>query len=68
MEYTIMHTLHSYHCKIAPWFYVVLIKLGWKPKYDLGMLVKEMVEVDLNTFKKEKLLKESGFYIKNQFE
>jgi GDPmannose 4,6-dehydratase len=43
-------------------------KLGWKPKYDLGMLVKEMVEVDLNTFKKEKLLKESGFYIKNQFE
>jgi len=43
-------------------------KLGWKPKYDLQMLVKEMVEGDVNIFKKEKLLKESGFYIKNQFE
>jgi len=27
-----------------------------------------MVEGDVNIFKKEKLLKESGFYIKNQFE
>lgn len=43
-------------------------KLGWKPKYDLQMLVKEMVEADLDIFKKEKLLKESGFYIRNQFE
>lgn len=43
-------------------------KLGWKPKYDLQMLVKEMIEGDVNIFKKEKLLKESGFYIKNQFE
>jgi GDPmannose 4,6-dehydratase len=43
-------------------------KLGWKPKYDLKMLVKEMVEADVDIFKKEKLLKESGFYIKNQFE
>ena len=43
-------------------------KLGWKPKYDLAMLVKEMVEADVTSFKKEKLLKESGFYIKNQFE
>ena len=43
-------------------------KLGWKPKYDLQMLVREMVEGDVNIFKKEKLLKESGFYINNQFE
>jgi GDPmannose 4,6-dehydratase len=43
-------------------------KLGWKPKYDLKMLVKEMTESDLNIFKKEKLLKESGFYVKNQYE
>jgi len=43
-------------------------KLGWKPKYDLQMLVKEMVESDVNIFKKEKLLKESGFNIKNQYE
>jgi GDPmannose 4,6-dehydratase len=43
-------------------------KLGWKPKYNLPMLVKEMVESDLELFIKEKLLKDSGFVIKNQFE
>ncbi len=43
-------------------------KLGWTPKYDLKMLVKEMVESDINIFTKEKLLKESGFKIKNQYE
>ena len=43
-------------------------KLGWKPKHDLKMLVKEMVLEDPNIFKKEKLLKESGFYVKNQYE
>lgn len=43
-------------------------KLGWKPKYDLPMLVKEMVEADLELFTKEKLLQDSGFRIKNQFE
>lgn len=43
-------------------------KLGWKPKYDLQGLVKEMVAADVDLFRKEKLLKESGFKIKNQFE
>jgi GDPmannose 4,6-dehydratase len=43
-------------------------KLGWIPKYNLPMLVKEMVEADLELFKKEKLLREAGFRIKNQFE
>ncbi len=43
-------------------------QLGWKPKYDLPMLVKEMVQADLELFKKEKVLKESGFNIKNQYE
>src|SRR5450432_2748648 len=42
--------------------------LGWKPKYDLAMLVKEMVAKDTEHFYKEKLLKENGFMIKNQFE
>lgn len=42
--------------------------LGWKPSYDLPMLVKEMVEHDVNLFRKEKLLRESGFDIKNQYE
>ena len=28
-----------------------MTKLGWKPKYDLATLVKEMVDYDLNLFK-----------------
>ncbi len=43
-------------------------QLGWKPKYNLEMLVKEMVEADIELFRKEKLLKESGFAIRNQYE
>jgi len=43
-------------------------KLGWKPKYDLAMLVSEMVAADVDHFRKERLLKESGYIIKNQFE
>jgi GDPmannose 4,6-dehydratase len=34
-------------------------KLGWTPKYDLAMLVKEMMEADVNLFKKEKFYKEN---------
>ncbi len=43
-------------------------KLGWKPKHDLSMLVAEMVAADVELFRKEKLLHESGFTIKNQYE
>ena len=43
-------------------------KLGWKPKYDLQGLVKEMVATDVDLFRREKLLKDSGYVIKNQFE
>lgn len=32
-------------------------KLGWKPKYTLDMLVSEMMQADLEIFKKEKYLK-----------
>lgn len=42
--------------------------LGWKPKYDLPMLVSEMVAADVEHFRKEKLLKDYGYAIKNQFE
>jgi GDPmannose 4,6-dehydratase len=38
-----------------------MTKLGWKPKYDLAALVKEMVASDLDIFKKELLLKENGY-------
>jgi GDPmannose 4,6-dehydratase len=43
-------------------------KLGWKPHYTLPMLVKEMVDADVQLFRKERVLKESGFHIKNQYE
>ena len=43
-------------------------KLGWKPKYDLAMLIKEMVTADVELFERQKLLKDSGYSIKNQFE
>ena len=42
-------------------------KLGWKPKYDLPALVHEMVEADLIVFKKEKILQNAGFEVKNQY-
>lgn len=43
-------------------------KLGWKPKYDVKALVKEMVASDLESFKREQLLKESGYTILRQYE
>jgi len=43
-------------------------KLGWYPKYTLPMLVQEMVAADVELFRREKLLKESGFAVKNQYE
>ena len=42
--------------------------LGWKPKYDLAMLVQEMMESDLNLFKRDKYLKEGGHKILNYYE
>jgi GDPmannose 4,6-dehydratase len=43
-------------------------KLGWIPKYDLPALVKEMVHADVDLFRRQKLLKDSGFKIRNQYE
>ena len=43
-------------------------KLGWEPKYNLAALVKEMVHADKELFAKEKLLRDSGFHVKNQYE
>ena len=37
-----------------------MTKLGWKPKYDLTALVKEMVASDVSLFKKELYIKQSG--------
>ena len=38
-----------------------MTKLGWKPKYNLATLVKEMVASDVNLFKKELLVKQTNF-------
>ncbi|MBO6087565.1 GDP-mannose 4,6-dehydratase [bacterium] len=38
-------------------------ELGWEPKYDLNMLVKEMVASDLELAKKEKTLRENGYQV-----
>lgn len=43
-------------------------KLGWEPRYDLNMLIEEMVSVDVDHFRKERLLKTHGYIIKNQYE
>jgi GDPmannose 4,6-dehydratase len=45
-----------------------MTKLDWQPKYDLPMLVKDMVESDVELFKKEKLLKDSGFIVNDAHE
>ena len=42
--------------------------LGWKPRYTLADMVKEMVDSDLKIFRQNKLLKESGFDVPHQFE
>ena len=43
-------------------------KLGWKPKYDLAALVKDMVHSDLHLMKKDEYLKQGGFSVMNYFE
>ncbi|MEL6720769.1 MAG: GDP-mannose 4,6-dehydratase [Bacteroidota bacterium] len=43
-------------------------KLGWQPKYDLQGLVTEMVQKDIELFRKDQLLKEAGFVVPNQYE
>lgn len=43
-------------------------KLGWKPKYDLNALVKDMVLSDLRVMLKEEYLKKGGFQTLNYFD
>lgn len=42
--------------------------LGWKPKYDLNALVKDMMKSDLKLMKKERFLKQNGYNTLNYFE
>ena len=43
-------------------------KLGWEPKYNLEILCSEMVASDIELFKKDQLLKQAGFHVKNEYE
>jgi GDPmannose 4,6-dehydratase len=43
-------------------------KLGWEPKYDLPALVKDMVEADIQLFKKDQILEKSGHQVPNYYE
>ena len=43
-------------------------KLGWEPSHTLSDLVREMVASDLDKFKKEKHLIDSGFFISQSIE
>lgn len=43
-------------------------KLGWTPKYDLQMMCSEMVSNDIELFRRDQLLREAGFEVKNEYE
>ena len=43
-------------------------KLNWTPKYDLAALVNDMMKSDVENFQKERMLKDAGYIVKNQFE
>ena len=43
-------------------------KLNWTPKYDLESLCSEMVAADIELFKRDQILKEAGFEVKNEYE
>lgn len=43
-------------------------KLGWKPKYDLQRMCSEMVVADIELFRRDQILREAGFEVKNEFE
>jgi GDPmannose 4,6-dehydratase len=45
-----------------------MTKLGWKPKYDLNGLVKDMIQGDVKLMKKEKYLQDGGYKTMNYFE
>jgi len=43
-------------------------KLDWKPAYDLQALCSEMVKADIELFKRDEVLRNAGFNVKNEFE
>jgi GDPmannose 4,6-dehydratase len=43
-------------------------QLGWEPSYDLAALVREMVQADLELFRRDAYLKAGGHVVNNAFE
>ena len=43
-------------------------QLGWEPQYTLNGLIADMIQSDINLFKKDAFLKENGFKTLNYFE
>ena len=43
-------------------------KLGWEPTYDLPLLIKEMMQSDVELAKRETYLKDGGYETLNNFE
>lgn len=43
-------------------------KLGWSPRYTLDELIKEMVDADIELFRKSILLQDHGYQTQNQYE
>jgi GDPmannose 4,6-dehydratase len=43
-------------------------KLAWKPKYDLQLLVEDMMQSDLRLMQRELFLKQTGHLVISQFE
>ncbi len=45
-----------------------MTQLGWKPKYDLPALVNDMMTADIELFRRDKLLAQSGHSVLNYYE
>jgi GDPmannose 4,6-dehydratase len=43
-------------------------KLGWEAKYTLAEMCSEMVRADIELFRKDQVLKQAGFEVRNEFE
>jgi len=43
-------------------------QLGWEPKYDLRALVQDMVNADVELFRKDQILEKSGHQVPNYYE
>jgi GDPmannose 4,6-dehydratase len=43
-------------------------RLGWTPRHNLQQLCQEMVAADVALFRRDQLLREAGFEVKNEFE